>query len=227
MAEDNGGTSEGAPGTFTQADVDAAVAKAREEQAASTKTEVFTTAQSVADKQIAEIRKTATDAVAAAQSALSGVTAEQEAAKVAGMSPDERTAHYLAKLVEQGGAKATVPASTSPSSSEATETPQTAEAQARSILEETTTKLGLKKEDLDFDSGSEGFIKSVIKASAVSNMTDEQKAEAAKLAEEKERLENPGGPGGSQTGLTNQNLLTMTPAEIIRGAKTESPWKPK
>lgn len=226
MAEANGGTSGGTQDTFTQDDLDKAVAKAVEETAASTKTEVFREAQSGADKQIAEIRNTATQAVAAAQTALSGVNQEQETAKLATMTAEERTAFYLAKLVDQGGAKGVVTVQTPPPTpSGATQTEsQSAEAEARTALEETATKLGLDPKNLDFDHGPEGLFKTVIAQAKASMQTDEEKAAAANAANLANRNANQTGVQGQQTGTSMDELLKLTPAEIIRKGKDKSPW---
>ena len=226
MAEADGATSGGTQDTFSQDDLDKAVAKAVEETQASTKTEVFRDAQSLADKQIAEVRQTATQAVVAAQSALSGVTKEQEAAKLSGMSAEEQTAFYLAKLVDQGGAKGVASVQTpvtTPTGATVGE-PQSAEAQARVALEETATKLGLDPKNLDFEHGPEGLLKSVITQAKSGMQTEEEKAAAENAANLTNRENNQTGVQGQQTGTSMNDLLKLSPAEIIRMGKDKSPW---
>ena len=142
------------------------------------------------------------------------------------MSAEDKTAFYLAKLVEQGGAKGVASGQTpisTPTGATITE-PQSAEAQARVALEDATTKLGLDTKTLDFDHGPEGLFKTVIAQAQASKQTEEEKTAAANAALLLNQANNQTGVQGQQTGTSMDDLLKLTPAEIIRKAKDKSPW---
>jgi hypothetical protein len=83
---------------------------------------------------------------------------------------------------------------------------------------------GIDPKTVDLENGVAGFIKSVAAAGTSAGKTEEEKAEERNKAKADDEANNSLTKGPGPSG--NPDLLKMNPVDIIRGGKTESPWKP-
>ena len=187
--------------TFTQADLDNAVAAGSAKAAKEAKAESFRANQSAMDKMKAENAKT------------TAAMSELRAKQIAALPEEERTK----AMIEDLYAKATVPTATEPDpdpvktiGDPSPSIAETAEA-AQKRMQEIAKAQGLDPEKLDFSS-EDAFIKSIVSQGKV---------------EDKEKEDPNGGPvdtGSHTVGKANRDLTKMKPADLI--AQGRKNWKP-
>ncbi|KKN71164.1 hypothetical protein LCGC14_0423270 [marine sediment metagenome] len=231
--QDDGGTTEG-EGTVTKEVMDAAIAEAVKTAVAETTTNVWGKFQSEKDKEVAGIRSKAEEAV----KGFADLQDREEAAKLEAMTPEQQGAYYAKKAYDlaknAGSSDGKGAGSESPNPIGGTGTGQpgsdlggspAGQVDAKAIFEAGLKDAGIDPETVDLENGVAGFIKSVAAAAKSDGKTDEEKAAERNEQKAKDDANNTVVKG--PVAQANPDLLKMSPVDIIRGGKTESPWTPR